>query len=148
MKFVFSTCLAFLSVATFGQTDAPELPPGVITPINPESVPFERTKAPKRLSVNSDDHIALIGSGLGSRMNHFGHFETEIFLRFAAEELTIRNFSDEGNTPAFRPHSARMKEEQYAFPGGKELLPPAFQVNSRPNGHFETPDQTTILTDV
>ncbi len=141
MKFVFSTCLAFLSVAAFGQTDAPELPPGVITPINPESVPFERTKAPKRLSVNSDDHIALIGSGLGSRMNHFGHFETEIFLRFAAEELTIRNFSDEGNTPAFRPHSARMKEEQYAFPGGKELLPPAFQVNSRPNGHFETPDQ-------
>lgn len=141
MKSVVSTCFALLSIVAFAQTEAPELPPGVITPINPESVSFERTKAPRRLAVNSGDHIALIGSGLGSRMNHFGHFETEIFLRFADEKLTIRNYGDEGNTPAFRPHSARMKEEQYAFPGGKELLPPAFQVDSRPKGHFETPDQ-------
>jgi len=141
MKFLIPACFALLSIAAFGQTDAPELPPGVITPINPISVPFEKTAAPERLTVTSGDRIAIIGSGLASRMNHFGHFETEIFLRFATEKLTIRNFGDEGNTPAFRPHSARMKEDQYAFPGGKELAPPEFQVNSRPNGHFETPDQ-------
>jgi len=141
MKFLIPICFALLNIAAFGQTDAPELPPGVITPINPESVPFEKTAAPERITVTSGDRIAIIGSGLASRMNHFGHFETEIFLRFAAEKLTIRNFGDEGNTPAFRPHSARMKEDQYAFPGGKELVPPEFQVNSRPNGHFETPDQ-------
>ncbi len=141
MKFFVSTCLALISAVAFAQTEESELPPGVIVPINPESVPFERHNAPERLSIKPGDHIALIGSGLSSRMNHFGHFETEIFLRFANDQLTIRNYSDEGDTPAFRPHSARMKEQQYAFPGGKELLPSAFQVNSRPNGHFETPDQ-------
>ena len=123
------------------ESTTPKLPPGVITPIDPESVPFQRTNAPNQLAVNHHDRIAIIGSGLGSRMNHFGHFETELFLRFADKKLTIRNFADEGNTPAFRPHSARNKDEQYAFPGGKELLPREFQVDSRPQGHFETPDQ-------
>ena len=113
----------------------------MITPINPESVAFQKKDAPERLAVNKGDRIALIGSGLGSRMNHFGHFETEIFLRFPDKELTIRNYCDEGNTPAFRPHPSRSKELQYAFPGGKELVPTEFQVDSRPEGHFETPDQ-------
>ncbi|GAB5561275.1 MAG: GDSL-type esterase/lipase family protein [Synoicihabitans sp.] len=123
------------------QEASPELPPGVITPINPTSVPFEKGPVPERLTVNRGDRIALIGSGLASRMNHFGHFETEIFLRFADQKLTIRNYADEGATPGFRSHSARNYDEQYAFPGAKELLPEKFQVNSRSKGHFETPDQ-------
>ena len=44
---------------------------------------------------------------MASRMNHFGHFETELQLRFPKLELTIRNIGDEGNTPAFRPHPGR-----------------------------------------
>lgn len=121
--------------------DKTGLPPNVIPPINPESVAFKKQAAPKQLTVNKGDRIVLLGSGLGSRMNHFGHFETEIFLRFPDKEISIRNMSDEGNTPAFRPHPGRSKELQYAFPGGKELVKNEFQVDSRPQGHFETPDQ-------
>ncbi|MFT5466372.1 MAG: mono/diheme cytochrome c family protein/glucose/arabinose dehydrogenase [Verrucomicrobiales bacterium] len=132
-----------LSTTLFAQKDdkKSKLPPGVIEPINPESVPFEVKPAPEQLLVKKGDHIVLIGSGLASRMNHFGHFETEMFLRFPDQELIIRNMGDEGNTPAFRPHASRSKEDQYAFPGGKELVKKEFQVDSRPQGHFETPDQ-------
>ncbi|MDB4265150.1 plastocyanin/azurin family copper-binding protein [bacterium] len=117
------------------------LPPGVLTPMNPESVAFEVKAAPSKLDVKKDDTIVIIGSGMASRMNHFSHFETEVFLRFPEMNLTLRNMGDEGNTPAFRPHSARNQDKQYAFPGGKELLPPELQANSKPSGHFETPDQ-------
>ncbi|MFK5924261.1 MAG: c-type cytochrome [Verrucomicrobiota bacterium] len=95
----------------------------------------------KQLTVKKGDHIVIIGAGMGSRMNHFGHFETELFLRFPDMDLTIRNMADEGNTPAFRPHPGRGYEEQYAFPGAKALLKPEYQTNTKPDGHFETPDQ-------
>ena len=117
------------------------LPPGVLTSMNPESVAFEVKAAPSQLSVEKDDTIVIIGSGMASRMNHFSHFETELFLRFPDKNLTIRNMGDEGNTPAFRPHPGRNQDKQYAFPGAKELLPSKLQANSRPAGHFETPDQ-------
>lgn len=132
---------ALLATVAFGKETESDRPPGVITPINPESVPFTRPTAPNRLAVEQGDRIALIGTGLASRMVHFGDFETEIFLRFADHQLTIRNFADEGVTPAFRPHSAREKEQQYAFDGAKELVPARYQVDSRPRGHYETPDQ-------
>ncbi|HAV64300.1 MAG TPA: hypothetical protein DCY13_18280, partial [Verrucomicrobiales bacterium] len=74
-------------------------------------------------------------------MNHFPHFETEVFLRHPDRNITIRNMGDEGDTPGFRPHPGRNQEQQYAFPGAKELLPPELQAPSNPRGHFETPDQ-------
>ena len=118
-----------------------KLPEGVLPPMNPESVPFEAKPAPAKLAVNEGDRIVIIGSGMASRMNHFPHFETEVFLRFPDKNLTIRNMGDEGNTPGFRPHPGRNQEQQYAFPGAKELLPPELQAPSKPQGHFETPDQ-------
>ncbi|MDA7518838.1 GDSL-type esterase/lipase family protein [Akkermansiaceae bacterium] len=117
------------------------LPPGVLTPMNPESVAFKLKAAPTKLTVNKDDTIVIIGSGMASRMNHFSHFETEVYLRFPDKNLTLRNMGDEGNTPAFRPHPGRNQDQQYAFPGAKELLPTELQANSKPVGHFETPDQ-------
>ena len=56
------------------------------------------------LPLEKGDRIALIGAGMGSRMIHYGHFETELHLRFPTNNLTIRNLCDEGNTPGFRPH--------------------------------------------
>lgn len=96
--------------------------------------------APARLAVQEGDSIVILGSGMASRMNHFSHFETEVFLRFPDKNITIRNMGDEGNTPGFRPHPGRNQEQQYAFPGAKELLPPELQAPSNPQGHFETPD--------
>ena len=57
-------------------------------------------------ALNKGDTIVILGSGMASRMNHFGHFETELQLRFPKLELTIRNIGD-GETPAFRPHPGR-----------------------------------------
>ncbi|MEM7698403.1 MAG: PVC-type heme-binding CxxCH protein [Verrucomicrobiota bacterium] len=119
----------------------PELPPKVIPPLNPESVPFVKGEVPERLVAEEGDSIVIIGAGMASRMNHFGHFETEIFLRHPAQDITIRNMGDEGNTPGFRPHPGRNQDQQYAFPGAKELLPLELQAPSKPVGHFETPDQ-------
>ncbi len=121
--------------------DNAKLSPGVIPPINPESVPFKVKPAPNALAVNQGDRIVMIGGGMGSRMNHFGHFETELYLRFPNKDLTLRNMCDEGDTPGFRPHPGRNYDGQYAFPGAKDLVPKAFQANSGPEGHFETPDQ-------
>ncbi len=103
--------------------------------------PAAKKGAPKQLVVNKGDSIVLIGAGMASRMNHFSHFETELFLRFPDKDLTIRNMGDEGNTPGFRPHPGRGFEEQFAFPGAKALVKKDFQANSKPQGHFETPDQ-------
>ncbi len=109
--------------------------------MNPESVAFQSKPAPAKLSVKKGDTLVVIGTGMASRMNHFGHFETEIQLGFPDKELTIRNMGDEGNTPGFRPHPGRGQDQQYAFPGARELLPPELQAASSPQGHFETPDQ-------
>ena len=74
------------------------------------------------LELKKGDRISLVGAGMGSRMVHYGHFETELYLRFPALDLTIRNLCDEGNTPGFRPHPGRGQNGQYAFPGAKELI--------------------------
>lgn len=97
--------------------------------------------APGKLTVGKGDSIVLVGTGLASRMEHFGHFETELYLAFPDSNITIRNIADEGNTPGFCPHPGRNYDGQYAFPGAKELVHPAYKVNTSPSGHFETPDQ-------
>lgn len=106
----------------------------------------EAKAAPKQLTVKTNDHIVLVGSGLGSRMNHFGHFETEMQLRFPDKQLVIRNICDEGNTPGFRPHPGR--KSPWAFPGA-EKFQTELAKNSGSTGHFETPDQwlTRLKTD-
>ena len=71
------------------------------------------------LTVDKDERIVLLGSGLGSRMSHFGHFETELQLRNPDKKLIIRNMCDEGNTPGFRPHPGR--DSPWAFPGAEKF---------------------------
>jgi glucose/arabinose dehydrogenase/mono/diheme cytochrome c family protein len=103
-----------------------------------------------KIDLEKGNVVTLVGSGMGSRMVHYGHFETEIFLRFPNADLTIRNLCDEGNTPGFRPHPSRNQEEQYAFPGAKELIHDSLKANTKPKGHFPTPDQwlADLKTDV
>src|SRR5690625_4702801 len=57
--------------------------------------------------VEKNMHIVMIGGNLGSRMMNYGHFETEMHMRFPKDSLFIRNMCDPGNTPGFRPHSSR-----------------------------------------
>ncbi|MEZ4830243.1 MAG: HEAT repeat domain-containing protein [Bacteroidia bacterium] len=91
-----------------------------------------------RMPLHKGAHIILIGNNLGSRMMNYGHFETELHLRYPDSTLYIRNMCDGGDTPGFRPHSGRISP--WAFPGAE-----AFQTElahkSGSEGHFETPDE-------
>ncbi|MDG1324715.1 MAG: c-type cytochrome [Opitutales bacterium] len=103
-----------------------------------------------KIDLEKGNVITLIGSGMGSRMVHYGHFETEIFLRYPSANLTIRNLCDEGNTPGFRPHPSREQSGQYAFPNAKDLIHKDLKAETKPKGHFPTPDQwlSSLKTDV
>ena len=45
------------------------------------------------LSLKKDDHVVLLGNNLCSRMINFGHFETEMHLRYPNNQLIIRYYS-------------------------------------------------------
>ena len=97
--------------------------------------------------IGKGSRIILIGNNLGSRMMNYGHFETEMHVRYPDSSLFIRNMCDGGDTPGFRPHSGR--NSPWAFPGAEkfqtELAHP-----SGSEGHFETPDQwlTRLQADI
>ncbi len=90
------------------------------------------------LEIRKDSHIVLIGNNLGSRMLNFGHFETEMQLRYPDSTLFIRNMADGGNTPGFRPHSSR--NSPWAFPGA-EKFQTELANKSGSIGHFPTEDE-------
>src|SRR5262249_15006653 len=85
-------------------------------------------------------HIVLLGNGLGSRMIHYGQFDTELHLRYPEQQLLIRNMCDEANTPSFRPHSAR--QNQLGFPGADKFAKVYCDGNLHGGkGHFDTDEQ-------
>jgi len=90
------------------------------------------------LTIDKNDHIVLVGNNLCSRMMNFGHFETEMHLRYPDNQLFIRNMCDGGNTPGFRPHSGRFSP--WAFLDA-EKFQTELATFSNSQGHFETPDQ-------
>ena len=97
--------------------------------------------------IKKDSHIVLIGNNLASRMINYGHFETEMQMRYPDSLLYIRNMADGGNTPGFRPHSSR--NSPWAFPGA-EVFQSELAQKSGSTGHFETPDQwlTRLKADI
>lgn len=80
----------------------------------------------------------LIGNNLGSRMMNFGHFETEMHIRYPDSLLFIRNMCDGGNTPGFRPHASRVSP--WAFPGAEKFQTELANYSDS-QGHFETEDE-------
>ena len=90
------------------------------------------------LPLEKENRIVLIGNNLCSRMLNFGHFETEMHLRYPDHQLFIRNMCDGGNTPGFRPHSGRYSP--WAFPGAEKFQTELANF-SNSQGHFETPDE-------
>ena len=97
--------------------------------------------------IKKNARIFLIGDNLCSRMMNFGHFETEMQLRYPDSLLFIRNMCDGGNTPGFRPHSGRILP--WAFPGA-EKFQTEFANKSGSEGHLETEDQwlTRLKADI
>jgi len=105
------------------------------------------TKKENVIKIEKGSHIVLIGNNLASRMINFGHFETEMQMRYPDSLLYIRNLADGGNTPGFRPHSSR--NSPWAFPGA-EVFQTELAQKSGSTGHFETPDQwlTRLKADI
>tara|TARA_R110002049_G_scaffold696_6_gene4554 strand:+ start:390082 stop:393258 length:3177 start_codon:yes stop_codon:yes gene_type:complete len=91
------------------------------------------------LKIGNNSHIVLIGNNLASRMINFGHFETEMQLRYPDDSLYIRNMGDGGNTPGFRPHSSR--KSPWAFPGAEKFHQNELSNKSGSVGHFPTEDE-------
>lgn len=100
------------------------------------------------IQVRNGQHIVLIGNNLASRMLNFGHFETEMHLRYPDSALFIRNMADPGNTPGFRPHSSR--KSPWAFPGAEAFYPNELANTSGSIGFFPTEDEwlTNLKADV
>ncbi len=93
--------------------------------------------APLFPAPSKEEHIVLIGNGLGERMQYFGSFETELHLRYPEHRLTIRNMCYPGDTPAYRPRAGR--KTPWAFPGGEKYRP---ELNKhRGEGHYPSPDE-------
>ena len=114
-------------------------------------LPLSGFAKPVNLPANS--RIVLIGGGLGARMAHFDHFETELHSRYPEHQLFIRNMCDEGNTPGFRPHSAR--NNPWAFPGAEKFRPLSdakdrWGSGNVGNGFYQSPDEwlTTLKPDI
>ena len=104
-------------------------------------------KSEPLIEVRKNSHIVLIGNNLGSRMMNFGHFETEMHLRYPDSLLFIRNMCDGGNTPGFRPHASRVSP--WAFPGAEKFQTELANYSDS-QGHFETEDQwlTRLQADI
>jgi lysophospholipase L1-like esterase len=72
-------------------------------------------------------------------MMNFGHFETELHLRYPDSLLYIHNMCDGGNTPGFRPHASR--NSPWAFPGAEKFQTELANYHPDSLGHFATSDQ-------
>ena len=67
------------------------------------------------------ERIIFLGNGLAERDVYYSRLETEFHLRYPEGELFVRNMGRSGDTPAFRPHAARVS--QWAFPGAEKFRP-------------------------
>ena len=99
---------------------------------------FSACSKDKTLEIRKNSKITLIGNNLGSRMMDYGLFETEMHLRYPDSTLFIRNLSDPGDTPGFRPRSGT--KDPWAFPGAEEFQT-EFATKSGSEGFLEKPDQ-------
>ncbi|MEM1224705.1 MAG: PVC-type heme-binding CxxCH protein [Planctomycetota bacterium] len=57
------------------------------------------------LELRPNDHISLVGNGLGERLQHQNEFETLLHQHFADLNLTVRNLCVPGDEPATRLRS-------------------------------------------
>ena len=110
-----------------------------ISPHAPKALPPAATSArpQKAAPPSKDERIVFIGNGLAERDVYYSRMETELHLRYPAQQLVVRNMGRPGDTPTFRPHPAR--KSQWAFPGAEKFHPEFAQHNGI--GFFSTPDQ-------
>jgi mono/diheme cytochrome c family protein/glucose/arabinose dehydrogenase len=102
-----------------------------------DPIPATRARPQAVATPARGERVVFVGNGLAERDFYYGRFETELQLRFPEAELFVRNMARAGDTPAFRPHPARVS--QWAFPGAEKFRPEFSLHNGK--GFFPTPDQ-------
>ena len=95
------------------------------------------TRAQAIAPPQAGERIVFIGNGLAERDVYYSRLETELHLRHPDARLLVRNMARAGDTPAFRPHAARVS--QWAFPGAEKFRPEFAMHNGK--GFFPMPDQ-------
>ena len=98
------------------------------------------------LSIEKDDHIVLIGNGLGSRMMQYGFFESALHLEHPKKQPFIRNMCDDqasaltllekfkGELTAFIQHTLAQKYNGSSTPQLALVSPIAFEDSTSAHG--------------
>ena len=105
---------------------------------------FVPSRLPHALPAGST--IALVGGGLGERLQYHGHFETLLHEAMPDSNIRVRNLAQSGFTAGLRPHPSRISP--WAFPGAHKFNP--HLLAHRGLGHFPSPDEwlTIVGADV
>ncbi|MBS0207682.1 MAG: HEAT repeat domain-containing protein [Planctomycetes bacterium] len=61
--------------------------------------------ASRRLELQPNDHVCIIGNTLAERMQYFGNFETMLHLRFPQHQLVVRDLGWSADELTLRPRS-------------------------------------------
>ena len=69
-----------------------------------------------KIKLMNGDDICLVGAGMGSRMIHYGHFETEIYLRHPSLNLKSEIYVTKETLPAFAHTPAGIRKSSTLFP--------------------------------
>ena len=81
--------------------------------------------------------IAIVGSGLGERLQYHSSFEGSAQSAFPELQLRVRNLASSGYTAGLRPHAGRATA--WAFPGADRFHPD--HLAHRGEGHHPYPDE-------
>lgn len=60
---------------------------------------------PKRLELQPNDHVCIIGNTLAERMQYYGNFETLLHARFPKHQLVVRDLGWSADELTLRPRS-------------------------------------------
>lgn len=80
---------------------------------------------------------AIVGSGLGERLQYHGYFEGNVQAAAPDLKLRVRNLANSGDTPGLRPHAGRATA--WAFPGADKFNPQHLAHHGE--GHYPYPDE-------
>ena len=77
----------------------------VLAVLVPEQIAGAADSDARKLDLQPNDHISIIGNALGGRMQHHGSLETLIYAKFPAHDVVFRNLAFSGDEVAFRHRS-------------------------------------------
>jgi len=96
-----------------------------------------------KIELKKGQRIAFVGGSLGSGMNHYSYFETQLYLRNPDKDLIIRNMCDDADTPGMRIRAGR--KSPWTFPGAEKFQPAVATIKKNSNnGALESED--SVLT--